>query len=314
MNKIFTKICISPYSIANFTSSSNINDLEEIFSFLKKIISDHKVFDNVFIECVTDIYDYPINNSSFYDNLLEVFNFDDIITQHFFSELQIIIGEYIKYNNTFSMLNLIQNNNPLPILLPLTYDQSFLWDGLDRIKHTSCLSETLKINSDYIILNHGDEAQFISLCKRAFVFLEFHDDIEATLKTIKIGNYSNYIGLITHSLDVLNQSYLIISTESNKNLDDLNTIMVLSSKLGKRLECTRQGKNKVEMKFNVPKQISMTGKEMINCEYHLKIDEFDNGTKIPHGDGNPVRIYFGLKSYEDLPRKRLTVAHIGMHL
>lgn len=314
MNNIFTKLYISPYSIGNFTSSSSSMDLENILKFLEETITAHKSFNNILIECVNDIYDYKINGSSFQDNLLDAFDFDESIYQYFLSELQKIVGEYINYNNTLAVKSLILNSKPLPISLPLTYNDSFLWKDLEEVIHTFSINMTLKINSDYIALNYTDESGFIGLCKIGYSFLDFHNEIENTLKTIKIGKFNDYVQLITYSLNILNQAYLIISTDPNKNLEDLDKIMILSHQLGKRLECTRQGKNKVEWTFCKPKEISSTETEKINCEYHLKIDELDDGSPIPRGTGNPVRIYFGLKSYSELDRKRIAVAHIGKHL
>lgn len=315
MNNTFTIIYISPYSIDNFTSNSTAEELESILDFLKNIILSHNSFTNITIECVNDIYDYQINGYSFQDKLLDAFNFDEGIYQYYLSELQKIVGEYIKYNNTLSAKSIIiSQNNTLPILLPLTYNESILWGDLLEFPHTYDIEITLALNSKYIVTNFVNESRFIELCKLNYIFLDFHDDVEDTLKTIKFGKYLDYIELITHSLNVLHQSYLLISNDANKNLEDLDFIMTLSHKLGKRLECTRQGRNKVEWEFKKPSLISLTDKEIINCEYHLKIDQMDNGRPIPFGPGNPVRIYFGLKSYNELDRKQFKVAHIGMHL
>ena len=229
--------------------------------------------------------------------------------------MQKILGKYIKYNNTLSVKYIINSqNNSLPILLPLSSDEVSLWGELENFSHTHNIVTTLNLNNEYIVRNHKDENNFIQLCKLNYFFLDFHEDIEASLKTIKIGKYYDYIRLITHSLNVLNQSYSVISTVASKNLEDLFVIMTLSEKLGKRLECTRQGKNKVERNFKQPTLISLCGIETINCEYHLKIDQTDDGRAIPYGIGNPVRIYFGLKSYQEMDRKQFKIAHIGMHL
>lgn len=67
------------------------------------------------------------------------------------------------------------------------------------------------------------------------------------------------------------------------------------------MHCTRQGSNKVVREFVIGEGKS----ETVNCEYHLKIKWNDQGISIPRGEGNPVRVYFCLKSYENIERKQI---------
>lgn len=174
MNNTFTIIYISPYSIDNFTSNSTAEELESILDFLKNIILSHNSFTNITIECVNDIYDYQINGYSFQDKLLDAFNFDEGIYQYYLSELQKIVGEYIKYNNTLSAKSIIiSQNNTLPILLPLTYNESILWGDLLEFPHTYDIEITLALNSKYIVTNFVNESRFIELCKLNYIFLIF---------------------------------------------------------------------------------------------------------------------------------------------
>jgi len=315
MESLFCKVYISAYSLMPISNQSSINDFDVLLEYLDNFILGHKCYNNIHIECTNDIFDYEIEGNSLEYILLEILNFDYGIYSHYLSELQKIVGEFVKYNNTLCVKNkIISYSDDVPLLIPVFNNRKKIWGDLELIKHTSSICETLKINSDYVAVNSKSEEEFIDLCKKNYIFLDFHDDIADTLKTIKIGRYLNYINLITHSLNVLNQAYSLISTEANKNLDDLNEIMILSDKLGKRLECTRQSKNKVEWEFQVSQEISLNKKETVNCEYHLKIDEMDDGREIPRGLGNPVRIYFGLKTYKEFERKKFKIAHIGMHL
>lgn len=301
--------------MAGFNTRSSSDDLEEMLLFFKEIVTTHSIYHNILIECVNDIFDYKVDGLSFQDIILEIFDLDEGIYQHYLSELQKIVGEYVRYNNTPTVKSIIVSQRcTLPILLPLSRNGYSFWSELDDFEHTCNLRNTLKISSNYIANNYKNESEFIKLCKINYIFLDFHDDIESTLRTIKIGKYYDYINLITHSLNVLNQSYFLVSTDANKNQEDLNVIMNLSNDLGERLECSRQGKNKVEWEFKNISISHLNERETINCEYHLKINKMDDGRDIPLGDGNPIRIYFGLKSYPELDRKQFKVAHIGKHL
>ena len=226
-----------------------------------------------------------------------------------------VVLPYVTNNNTEGMIAVINHQTAnLPRHYSFILDDTFRWPTVSPGLHTTSWSNTLSLNSQFIADNHADVQEFLSWSTLNYEYLDFHPNLLSTLGTIQIGTYQDYKQLLSHGLNTLNQSYHLISSEANQNQADLNVISNLTNQLGQQLNCSRQGRNKVPTQFRKPPLVLPTGNETINCEYHLKIDTKDNGQPIPHGRGNPVRIYFGLKSYDEYERKQFKLAHIGKHL
>lgn len=318
MSNFFSKIFGSVLSIGDLDNIKSEDELQLIFLELDIKLKEYSASissNNIGVEFPNDFIEYKINDYSFEDFLLRLVEDDFGKWQYYMGELVKIIGQYVEYNNTLSMIALTKEViESSPRLYLYVLNDFIRWTDLEDFTHTHCWRHTLTLNSISIANISNDLDDFIDVCIKNFEFIEFHKDIKNTLKTIQKGVYGDYIQTLLHSLNVLNQAYHLISTDANQNQEDLGIIIALSEELGKRLDCSRQGSNKVKSDFNYPKVTELTGKEIINCEYHLKIDNYDNGQPIPRGKGNNIRIYFGLKSYEQLPRKRLIIAHIGKHL
>lgn len=315
MSTSFSLILGSIFSFGCLSKINSEDKIEIIFSNLDVELKkySYSTTDNITILFPKDFTEYNVNGQSFEDVLLNIVENDLGKWQYYLSELEKIIVKYVNYQDTNSLLYSAANySSPFPAVYLFVCEKDSKWPNLDSSNYTYNWNQTLTLNSNLIAEVCSNLDDFVKYCRINFEFIEFHDDILSTIETIQGATYENFINSILHALNVLNQAYHIISTDPNQNLQDLHTIIQLSENLGLRLNCTRQGRNKVEKDFALPKEIKRSEREIINCEYHLKIDNYDSG--LPTHRHNNVRIYFGLKSYQELPRKRLTVAHIGRHL
>ncbi|MCT9288087.1 hypothetical protein KTH76_02115 [Acinetobacter baumannii] len=315
MSTSFSLILGSIFSFGCLNKIDSEDKLENILNSLDSELTKYSPStpNNIIIEFPNDFTEYDINGQNFEDLILRLVEDDWGKWQHYMNEVQKIIGRYIEYENTLSLLYKAKNyTNPFPVIYLYVCDSTNIWPDLDKSKYTYNWSHTLTLNSKLISQISYNLDSFVELCRKNFEFIEFHDEILTTIKSIQGADYKAVIETVLHALNVLNQAYHIISTDPNQNLQDLNTIVQLSDSLGLRLDCTRQGSNKVERDFVLPLETKRCGREVINCEYHLKIDNYDGGQPI--AQHNKVRIYFGMKSYNELPRKRITIAHIGKHL
>lgn len=315
MSTSFSLILGSIFSLGCLNKIDSEEKLEYILSNLDSELTKYSPSspNNIVIEFPNDFTAYNINGQNFEDLILQLVEDDWGKWQYYMSEVEKIVGRYIEYENTLSLLYKAANyTDPFPVVYLYVCESNNIWPNLNKSKYTYNWSHTLTLNSKLILEVSNDLDSFVDLCRKNFEFIEFHDEILTTIKSIQGADYRDVIVTIIHALNVLNQAYHIISTDPNQNLQDLNTIVQLSNSLGLRLDCTRQGSNKVERDFILPPETKKCGREVINCEYHLKIDNYDNGQPITQY--NKVRIYFGLKSYDELPRKRVTIAHIGKHL
>ena len=308
------KIHITRHSLLNnITTLNTTDDIECLIDKLETKLKKYAYSKNIIINCPIDLFDYSIDNINLEDKLLEAVNNDFITFEYYFSNLEKIITQYVKYDDTDRIMSLINEQGTLdfPRHYAFCIEPTSQWPNIELNLHTYSWENTLKLNSDFIAQHHTGVTQFISWSKKNYEFLDFHDDIEDTLHSIKIGDYTNYKQLVSHALNCLNQSYHFISNDPQKNQDDLNVISEYTQRIGRSLSCSRQGSTKLHWDFF---NTNSNENETINCEYHLKINWDDCGNKIPRGNGNPVRIYFGLKSYPGFERKQIKIAHIGKHL
>jgi hypothetical protein len=294
-----SKTYASTYSFLNFIDSINSLDLvEEFIAKLKSIIDEFNKYNYIRILFSNDLVDLSVNGvKSLNDKIEELSDGEEQAYFYYLGEIENILGSCQSYLDTSMCEEEIKNQIYLnfPYCHPFTLDDS--WLSLPGLEHVSSTSTVLNLNSKHIqkkILNPTD---FIDKAKAVYGDLIFYPDIS-------LGDYTRYISCFCHALNTLNQSYNTISCDAERNLDDLILISTISSKLGPRtLVCTRQGSNKVERIF---------GSEMINCEYHLKLNFNDLGKKLSKDKYN--RIYFGLKYNKNKGRKEIYLAHIGKHL
>lgn len=309
------KVYLTLHSVDSLSTATTYDDIESIASSLNDSLDVYKRSNNVAISCSNDFFEYGNIGESLDDKLYDIAqnNWDYYLLA--LSEMNNVVLPYVTNNNTEGMIAVINNQTAtLPRHYSFILSNTYNWPTVAPEQHTSSWSHTLSLNSKFIADNHTDIQEFISWSTMNYEYLDFHPNLENTLNTIQVGTYTDYKQLLSHGLNTLNQSYHLISTDSNQNQADLNIISDLTHKLGQQLSCSRQGSNKVDADFKKPKLVLPAGNETINCEYHLKIDTRDNGQPIPRGRGNPVRIYFGLKSYTEYERKQFKLAHMGKHL
>ncbi|CAI1782731.1 hypothetical protein [Serratia quinivorans] len=311
--EIFSHIYITSHTFAILTEESNHDDIAKFTHELSSIIDEYKKSHNIKIECAKDILEYSSAEGipSLEECILYASNGDDSFYQFYCDMIEKAISGC--KSNLYSALMEYhlsnQKKDSLPVYYPLSINH-IEWPGVNENSHTSGWMDTLNKNSKFIAQHHKNKDQFIEWSKINYEYIILHDNVTVTLDSIRDGTYLDYKELITDSLNTLNQAYHILSEDPQKNLDDLNVISNLTSVIGRRLSCTRQGSNK--LKFQFPTEKDKEVFEEINCEYHLKINYKDNGEKLNHK--NYVRIYFGLKSYPDKLKKEIKIAHIGKHL
>ncbi|CAK2514611.1 hypothetical protein [Vibrio crassostreae] len=305
------KVYLTLHSVNSLSTANTYNDIENIARSLNDSLDVYKRSSNVDINCSNDFFEYGNIGESLDDKLYDIAQNNWDYYQLALNEMSSVVLPYVTNNNTEGMIAVINNQT---VTLPRHYSfiltETYNWPTVAPEQHTTSWSHTLSMNSKFIADNHNDSDDFISLSKENYENLDFHPDLENTITTVLHGTYSDYKYLFSHSMNTLNQAFHEISTNPNQNESDLDKIKEVSAQLGKTLSCTRQRKNKVEWDFQHP--INSDESETINCEYHLKINWTDAGVGLPRK--KKVRVYFGLKSYDEFERKQFKLAHMGKHL
>lgn len=222
------------------------------------------------------------------------------------------------------MLEQVKANNfqALPNEYPYTLKHS--WLDIPADLHIYTYLDVCNLNSFNFKNGLTTQKQFTDNAIKTYEHIQFHENFEAKLNTIKRGTFTDYLSEFSHALNTLNQAYFAISKDENKNNDDLIIISTLSEQQnlkGRRLACTHQAKNKPFFDFpNLQKpqiqispndnKITVYPKERVNCEYHLKLNFDDQGIKLAN-DYN--RAYFGLKYCDITKRKYIKLTYIGEH-
>jgi hypothetical protein len=309
------KVYLSLYSVDNLSAVKSYEDIESLAACLKETLAVYERSNNIDIECPNDFLEFGNVGSSINDKLLEIVNDNWDYYELALDELNKVILGFVTNNTTEGVIYSINNQElNLPRHYSFVESNHYQWPNIAADLHTNSWTDTLNKNSKFISDHHSNIDEFVSWSMINYEYLDFHPNLIKTLSTIKVGTYLDYKEQLSHGLNTLNQSYHLISTDANQNQADLNVIAVHSHRLGKSLGCSRQRRNKVLTVFKKPPLVTPSGDETINCEYHLKVDTKDNGQAIPYGIGNPVRIYFGLKSYIEYERKQFKLAHMGKHL
>ncbi|HHX8294143.1 TPA: hypothetical protein ACVOYL_002262 [Vibrio diabolicus] len=304
-------VYLTLHSVNSLSTANTYDEVEDIAKALENSLETYKRSTNVRIKCPNDFFEYGTVGTSLNDKLLNISSDNWDLYLLAFNEMNKVVLPYVTNNNTEGMIAVINNQAAtLPRHYSFILSATYNWPTVAQEQHTSSWSHTLSLNSKFIADNHIDSEDFISLSKENYENLDFHPDLENTITTVLHGTYSDYKYLFSHSMNTLNQAFHEISTDPNQNEADLDKIKEISAQLGKTLSCTRQRKNKVEWDFQHP--INSNESETINCEYHLKINWTDAGVGLPRK--KKVRVYFGIKSYDEFERKQFKLAHMGKHL
>lgn len=310
---VASNIYICRYTCSSLSIQSDYDDIVSLTEKLAYIISEYSYSKNISVKCAKDFLDfkYSSNILSIEEILFEIAKEDLSIFTLYYAMFEQAISHVKSNISSYALSNLLnkQQNNTFPRNYALTIDES-VWPDILEVMHTSNWRDTLKKNSIFIALNNKNKDDFILLSIQNYDNLVFHENISDTLDTILEGTYSDYKFIISDSLNALNQSYHFISKSPNSNQDDLNIISECTGKIGKKLSCTRQGANKPTFYF--PSDDSKSEKsEIVNCEYHLKINWNDKGIRL--SSKHYIRIYFALKYNDLFGQKKIKIAYIGKH-
>lgn len=301
----------SAYSFLHINNCSSFDDVINDIERLKQVFILFDFSKNNKIQFSNDYSDFKINGVSLEDNFLELTN-DPSAAIYLLDCLEKAVGDKKSYLSTELMeLNLRQNaNNSFVYEYPFSLD--VLWPSLTNKNHVYDYFDVCNFNSFNLKSGVEDAAEFVKKATNIYEHIQFSNVFEEKLSTIKNGDVLNYVNVFSHALNVLNQAFFKVSNDESRNDDDLNIISGLSKSKalrGRGLDCTRQGANKPH--FTFPEIDNPQSNEIVNCEYHLKIDYADNGVRLNSSDY--VRVYFGLKYNEKYDRKYIRLGYIGEH-
>lgn len=308
-----SNIYITRYTCSSLSIESQYDDIVLITQKLTDVILEYTYSKNIHVQCAKDFLEYKSHDDlmSLEEIMFEIAQDDLSFFTLYYSMFEKAISS-VKSNIPSSVYeqSLIEPRaNTFPRNYSLTIDD-ILWPGKSEGLHTNNWKDTLKKNALFIAQNSKDKDDFINLSKKNYDNLVFHKDIADTLDSIMQGTYRDYIFIISDSLNALNQCYHFISKLPNKNQEDLNFISAYTANIGKQLACTRQGSKKPMFTFPIDDSKGAES-ELINCEYHLKINWNDRGERLKSVDF--VRIYFALKYDEKSEKKSIKLAYIGKH-
>ncbi|WP_394136259.1 hypothetical protein [Aliivibrio fischeri] len=312
----------SAHTFRSITSDLSFSDVENEIRKINNFINSFDSSFNNKIEFSTDYSTAKVRDRTLEDELLDITN-DYSATIYLLSEIERVIGENKSYLDTESMIYKIKSNDTFNIPNNYVYTLDKSWLTIDKIYHVYSYSDVCNINSYKFGCNKNNvnHEEFTKNAIDVYEHIQFNEVFLPKLATIKRGDLSHYLFEFSHALNVLNQAYFIISSDDNKNEEDLVKISELSHQLGRTLACTPQAKNKPHFDFyNYNRPISSKDrngnekitypKEQINCEYHLKLNFNDKNIKLPD-DYN--RAYFGLKYCDITKKKYIKLAYIGEH-
>lgn len=308
-----SNVYITSHTFLSLYSNPNEEHLLNFLNELDLILKEYKNSSNISLYCASDLLEYPcgVDNTTLSDVILEMSGNDSLLLGFYLDSIEKSVSSIKSNIPSEPLLNKL--NKPVehfPRGYLLDFKQGFDVEFDDSLK-TKNWFDTLNKNSKYIIEKHRGKEQFIKWSKENYNNIDFHSDVLATLDTIISGTYYDFKVLISDSLNALNQASYILSADPQQNERDLDKIMEYTAKIGRRLTCTRQGSNKPKFSFSLDAG-NDKATEIINCEYHLKINWNDKGIRLVKE--NYVRIYFGMRFYSHLSQKKIKVAHIGKHL
>lgn len=299
----------SIYSFPNFDDDVSSTEFEKILGKFQTDIDSFKVSQRNHLEFANDFFESEISGKSLFEKLCDLAKYDDSLIGFWLHEIETIIGSGKSYRGTVEMLEVLLGNCNENYPYNYAFSTESYWENVSHDRHVKNYFDVCNRNSKNFKLGIKSRSEFVQKAKQIFEHLQFHENFEETLATIKTGTYEDYLDQFSHALNTLNQAYHFISNRPESNEDDLTVISDISSKLGRYLECTRQAKNKKIYVF--PSDDKFDKFDDVNCEYHLKLNHNDKGQKLNQGKYN--RAYFGLKFSSKYGRKIIKLAHLGEH-
>lgn len=305
VNNIF----ITGYSI-NITENSSQEQFGNALDMLENFLEESPSYNN--LEVCNDFLFYRLGEDSLDDLMYIISQYSDPTYTEMLKSLNRIVKGRIK--NTLcdtalssSGLGLVWKGEFIGY-----YSQGKLLPNvLDKLVVNSA-STLFELNYNNLAWYPIDADSFSKRAKAIFDNIDFHEDFPLTLLTVKSGDFRLYSVEFARSLKALHNAFPKLSN-SGHNPPDLNIIREETALAGRTMDCTPQGAAKEELcnKDFIIKGIDGRNhsKKNLNCEYHLKINFDNSGTKLDRSLYN--RAYFGLPLIDG--KKYIALLHLGKH-
>jgi len=307
---LLSRACVSSFSLnIEFSPedvASSFDAIRANIKVLEETISDLKSLSFSEVVTAADIQDYSSDNEfSVRDKVDLAFGGDVSIMTVLMSDLDRSLQGTQSCYSTDELVQIANTARP--------YDENGIsyvvvgekWPVSDEVICVEGSDGLYAYNVELLSSNFDSNSAYISKASSIFQRLIFHSDVLDTMEEIVHGKFSDYKGIITHALRVLNDVSLDLSIKPEDHESNINQIITRSHKLGRTIQCSRQGSNKPHFDFQLD---GWDAPESVNCEFHQKINSNDT-ERLPRGKN--VRIYFGLINHEE--RKLILVASIGKH-
>lgn len=291
-------------------SKSSLDDYENSLDRLSEFLELSPNYNN--IEVCNDWLKYKSSDETFDDILVEISGFSDPLYTEMLKDVSYILKSRVGKLSTEISYSLAGSG--------LVLNDEFIGFYSQKNKITNVDdSLVVKNNKELLSLNYFNleefpinEKSFSDRSKLIFNNINFHNDFEKTLGTVKNNDFKKYSIEFTRSLKTLHNAFPRL-TNKGHNPPDLKIIRDESSKSGRTMGCTVQGANKQELcnkSFEIKCIENLIHiKNNLNCEYHLKINFDNNDQKVNKKFYN--RAYFGLPLINN--KKYIALLHLGCH-
>ncbi|HCR2967753.1 TPA: hypothetical protein ON086_003027 [Klebsiella aerogenes] len=295
----------------------NIFLIPDSFNFgkdIEEILSDVNIFNILKDKMASDFVTFSLC-SDFYNKIapeLYTASMDSgWAMSKFYDGINNVNTEEIDSVDTLVLAN---NDNPeyferwIGIYTPIDINLSQLKEEA-KVK---CENSLVEFCTNTLAKNKREHSEYsfdIQQIYKNLIFLENpqHDKYKTFDSIRKMdGGYRNFQGAISKFLCFAN-SYNIIPHNSQTNIDNMCAFL--------DFPVTPEGKGKNKRKIKALKRdflIDGVVYENVNCEYHYKLERYDDS----NGKGTYYfnRIYFGFFNRIDPENPKISIAHIGEHL
>lgn len=302
------------FLIGNFLgvqSTSTYNDFCTALSLSNDFLSLVPSYNKVSL--CSDFLKYDFGGETLDDIIFEIAKFDDLVYAEMLKELNNTIQFYKGSHETCDLIIASLGVGPcFRNNFISAYLKGNIAYNLEQAVVVRCFNELRELDISNLKNYPIDEKSFTERAKLLFCNINFHDDFEATLSTVKSGDFKLYSIEFTRALLSLHNAVPKLSNTGN-NQKDLITIRNETAVAGRTMGCTVQGSNKEGLcnkSFKIhDHQGDVHSLTNLNCEYHLKIDFDNTGNKLNRDLYN--RAYFGLPLLAG--KKHIALLHLGKH-
>ncbi len=303
------------FLIGNFLgvlSTSTYNDFGNALSlsdeFLGLVPSYNKV------SLCSDFLKYDLAGETLDDIIYEIAKFDDLVYAEMLKDLNSTVQSHKGSHETCELIVASLGAGPCfrNSFISVYLQGNSTANAFEQSIIVRCSNELRELNISNLENYPMSEKKFTERAKLLFCNINFHDDFETTLSTVKSGDFKLYSIEFTRALRSLHNAVPNLSDTGN-NQQDLITIRNETAIAGRTMGCTVQGSNKQGLcnkSFDIyDHQGNLHSLKNLNCEYHLKIDFDNTGSKLNHDLYN--RAYFGLPLLAG--KKYIALLHLGKH-